>query len=260
MATEDTSEKTGSAQAAGFRISNLPIVRRRPGEQGAASEFGELPRIYGEPVLFAIARDPRTLFTCWNVDWADIFARGEPVDREVYLRVKKADGTDESESVVEPMLGSYYAVAAQPGCSYQVELGYYDAADGWRSVATSGAVTMPPGGASENVDVDLATMPFHLSFQRLIDLFRASNGNALAGVMARLQKRAAAGEDGLTVEEREVLRAMDSSIPEMDSARRRFADGEDNDFLRKRTAAILGFGASSPAHGFGASSWSSVVE
>jgi hypothetical protein len=255
MATENTSGRKGRL---GFRVSNRPVVRGRPVNQEAASGFGELPRAYGAPVLFAIARDPQTLFTCWNVDWQDVFARGEPVDRQVYMRVKKADGTDESESVVEPMLGSYYAVAAQPGGPYQVEIGYYDAAEGWRSVATSSAVTMPPDGASENVDVDLATVPFHLSFQRLMDLFRASSGNVLAGVMGRLQKRAALEEeDQLTPEEWQVLGAMGLSLSEMDLARRRFSNGRDNDFLRKRTEAILGFGATSPAHGFGGSSRSS---
>ncbi len=260
MATEDTSGKTDRSRGPGFRISTRPVVRRRPGEQAAASDLGELPRAYGAPVLFAIARDAKTLFTCWNVDWSDVFARGEPVDKQVYLRVKKADGTDESESVVEPMLGSYYAAAAQPGSLYHVEVGYYDAADGWRSVATSEAVRMPPDGASVNVDVDLATVPFHLSFQRLIDLFRASNGNGLAGILARLQKRAVTtGEEELTPEEWQILYAMDLSVSELDSARHGFAHGQDNDFLRKRTEAILGFGATSPAHAFGGSSWSSFA-
>lgn len=245
------------AKGGGFSISNGPIVRRRPGTHGVPSEFGELPPLYGAPLLFAIARDPHTLFTYWNVDWSSAFASGEPVGREVYLRVKKPDGSDETESVIEPMLGSYYAPVAQARADYRVELGYYDQSGGWRSIANSEAVTMPPEAASENLEVDLATVPFHLSFQRLIDLFRASNGDALAEIISRLQSRALTAEERalLTPEELEVFRAMNISVDDMEKARRDFAERKNEPLLRKRTEAILGFGATSPAHPFGDSSW-----
>jgi hypothetical protein len=120
---------------------------------------------------------------------------------------------------------------------------------------------MPPDSVSENVDVDLATVPFHLSFQRLIDLFRASNGDALTEIISRLQNRAVTEEDRqlLSAEEWEILRAMNLSLPEIDAARRAFADRGDDDLLRKRAEAILGFGATSPPGGFGGSSWGSVA-
>lgn len=255
MATDDSAR---TSPRTGFRIANGPVVRHAQSDQGLGADFGELPHVYGPPLLFAIARDPRTLFIYWNIDWASVFAAGEPVDRQVYLRVKKADGTDESQSPVEPLLGSYYATVAEPRGVYRVDIGYYDAAGRWNSVANSGAVTMPAESASENVEVDLATIPFHISFQRLIDLFRASNGDALATILSRLQNRAVTAEERalLTPEEWELLLAMDLSLAEMDSARRGFA-GRNEDLLRKRTEAILGFGATSPAHGFGESSWSS---
>ena len=227
---------------------------RRAFDTGASSELGDLPRVYGPPLLFSIPRDPHTLFTYWNVDWADIFSRSEPMDRQVYLRVKKDDGIDESEAIVEPMLGSHYAGVAQPGGNYHTELGYYGAAGAWSAVVTSDAVTMPPDSASENAELDLATVPFHLSFQRLIDLFRASNGNAIGAILARLQKRVVTESDGdlLTPEEWEVFRAMDVSVADLDASREPF--GRNADGLRKKTEAVLGFGATSPAHPFGGSS------
>ena len=108
------------------------------------------------------------------------------------------------------MMGSHYAVVAQPRGSYQVEIGYYDSADGWRAVAMSEKVEMPPEGAVDDVDVDLATVPLHLSFQRMIDLFRSSKGNALTAIISRLQKRAVLDneDDALTAEEWEILQAM----------------------------------------------------
>jgi len=117
---------------------------------------------------------------------------------------------------------------------------------------------MPPERAAENVDVDVATIPFHLSFQRLIDLFRASNTDALSEIISRLQKRAVTDEDRalLTPEEWEVLRAMNLSIDEIGAARRAFVKRGNGAALRRRTEALLGFGASSPSRGFGGSSWS----
>jgi hypothetical protein len=109
---------------------------------------------------------------------------------------------------------------------------------------------MPPDGVSANADLDLATVPFHLSFQRMIDIFRASNGNALGPILSRLQARA---EGHLTDEDDEVLRAMDLSVADLTSASKSFED--EDEALRRKTEAVLGFGATSPARGFGESSW-----
>jgi hypothetical protein len=91
----------------GFRISTGPVVPNGDGDHGLGLELGELPRVYGEPLLFAIARDPHTLFVYWNVDWSHVFAAGEPIDRQVYLRVQRSDGSSESQLPVEPMLGAF---------------------------------------------------------------------------------------------------------------------------------------------------------
>ena len=117
---------------------------------------------------------------------------------------------------------------------------------------------MPPESVTENVDVDLATLPFHLSFQRLIDLFRASNSNALTEIVSRLQRRAVSDEDRglLSPEEWEILRAMNLSLSDIAAARRAFMERANDEALRKRAEAVLGFGSTSPARGFGGSSWS----
>jgi hypothetical protein len=205
-------------------------------------------------LLFAIPRDPRTLFTYWNVDWADLFSEKEPMDRQVYLRIKAGDGTDESEAAIEPMLGSYYAEVLQPGGEYQAELGYYDGGGNWVAIATSETVEMPPENVSENVELDLATVPFHLSFQKLVDLFRISNGNALSAILARLQARALtdAEREMFSPQEWEVFRAMDVSVDQMKAAHGQF--GQESSALRKKAEAVLGFGATSPSGGFGQNS------
>jgi hypothetical protein len=116
---------------------------------------------------------------------------------------------------------------------------------------------MPPDSVAENVDVDLATIPFHLSFQRLIDLFRANNGNALAEIISRLQKRAVSAEerDLLAPEELAIIHAMNVSLDEMGAARSAFDTRANVNALRRRAEALLGFGSTSPARGFSESSW-----
>jgi hypothetical protein len=242
-----------------FRISNGPIARTggRTDRPFDIPDFVELTPLPGGPLLFAIARDPRTIFAYWNIDWATIFEKSAPVDRQVHLRVRR-DNIQESSVAVEPMAGNHYLKVSQPREKYRVEIGYYQPESVWHSVATSDAVTMPAEGAAENVDVDLATIPFHLSFQRLIDLFRAQNGDALAEIIARLQRCAVSDDerDLLSAEEWEILRAMDLSLDQLDANQRVLRNGAASEQLRKHAEGILGFGATSPSRGFSESSWS----
>ena len=242
-----------------YRISNGPVVRFARSDPKFPTNLPEveLPRIYGEPLLFVIARDPRTLFVYWNVDWSSIFENTAPVDRQVHLRVRRSDGSEETPVAVEPMAGNSYLTVSEPRETYRVEIGYYHPAAVWNSVATSDEVKMPPERVAENADVDLATIPFHLSFQRLIDSFRASNGGGIAEIVSRLQKRVATDEERalLTPEELEIFRAMDLSVDEIGSARRAFFSS-DAKTLRKRAETLLGFSGASPSRPFGESSWS----
>src|SRR5205814_2170139 len=64
-------------------------------------ELTGLPVHFGEPLLVAIARDPRTLFVCWSVDWPAAFAKGLPADRCAHVRIRQ-DGNEKTVAV-EPM-------------------------------------------------------------------------------------------------------------------------------------------------------------
>jgi Domain of unknown function (DUF4912) len=247
--------------AGGFRISSEPIVRSDNEQEKVVNEFGEgvgLPRVPGPPSLFAIARDPRTIFTYWSVDWPTVFAKTVPVDRQAHLRVYRADGVEEESVAVEPMSGNCSIAVSRPDRAYHVEIGYYHPADVWNSIATSNEVTMPRDSFAGYGDVDLATIPFHLSFQRLLDLHGASKGDALAGMISQFQKRALRSEERkrLSGKEREILRAMGLSLSEIAAARRAFVDDANTEAARERAEALLGFASSSPARGFGESSWS----
>lgn len=242
-----------------YRISNGPVVRFARSDPKLPSDLPEieLPRVYGAPLLFAVARDPKTLFVYWNVDWSSIFENTAPVDRQVHLRIRRSDGSEETAVAAEPMAGNSYVTVSEPSETYRVEIGYYHPAAAWNSVATSDEVKMPPDRASENVNVDVATIPFHLSFQRLIDSFRASNGDGITEIVSRLQKRAVTDEERalLTPQEWEIMRAMNVPVDEIRAGRRAFFSAG-AEALRRRAETVLGFGGTSPARPFSESSWS----
>jgi hypothetical protein len=250
--------------AAAFILSSRPIVplelqgQLSPGLSWDYEHLGELPRSYGRPVLFGIARDPHTLFTYWEIDWKAAFGNKPPADRKVHLRVIAEDGSEEARVAVEPFAGNHCVAVTQARSTYRVELGYHEPAEVWNSVATSDAIMTPPDDVSESDAIDVATVPFHLSFQRMVDAFRASryDGDALVEIVGRLQERADDPADTvLTETDHELLRAIDWSLSETEAQERlRFKKSGDLFATRQRIESILGFGASSTGNGFGGSS------
>lgn len=236
----------------GFQISREPVVcvaaDNRPKDSGNSIA---LPRAYGTPVLFAIARDSCCIFAGWNIDWLSVFEKTMPVDRQVHLRVYRADGLEEKSVPVEPMAGMHYVRTSEPHGSYRVEIGYYQPAEVWHSVAISNQIVMPLHGMTESADVDLVTIPFHLSFQHLIDLLGPANDNELATVISQFQKRALSseGRTRLSPEEKKILGKLDVSLSDIEAARRAFEE-TDSEKLARRSSALLGFGPSSPSRGF----------
>ena len=242
-----------------FRLSKGSVVQGHGETRERAGEFEDtttLPRTDTAPMLFIIARDPGTLFAYWNINWLSIFAKTEPVDRQVHLRVYRADGVQEKSVAVEPMGANCYVTVSQLGGSYHVEIGYYQPADVWQSVAKSGEVILPPADFAAGQDVDLATIPLHLSFQYLLDLFGTAGGSDLAKIISQFQTRAASagGNERANVREKEILHAMDLSLSDIAPVNRVSA----NDALRQRVETFPGYGSGSPWRGFGENSWSSA--
>src|SRR6266700_3314573 len=235
-----------------FHISRKPVVSLAETED--SHDLGNglgLPRLHGSPRLLAIARDSWTIFAYWNVDWPSIFKNAAPVDRQVHLRIHGADGLEEKDAAIEPMAGMHYVRMSQRHRACRIEIGYYQPADVWRSVATSNEIVIPPAEISEAEDVDLATIPFHLRFQQLVDLFGAANDDALATVISRFQTRAVRSgrHERLSSEERKILQRTGVALSELAGARRAF-DQIDREKLKRRAEALLGLGATSPSRGF----------
>jgi hypothetical protein len=254
---DDEAMQENGAQSGGaaFVLSNRPLVPSESQEQSTGGpsrdyeNLGELPRSYGRPVLFGIARDPHTLFVYWEIDWQGAFGSKPPADRKVHLRVMSNDGSEETKVTVEPFAGNHCVAVSQARSTYRIELGYHEPVDVWNSVATSDAIATPPDDVSENAAIDVATIPFHLSFQRMVDTFRASkyDGDALVEIVSRLQERAdTPGDEDLTETDRELLRAIDWSLSETNVAQRSSLRKLGDSFAtRQRIESILGFGVSS---------------
>jgi len=239
--------KNPSDSSTGYKISEGPVtsssLRRRD-----VDELTGLPSHYGKPLLVAIARDPRTLFVCWSVDWPAAFAKGLPADRCAHVRIRQKG--NEKTVAVEPMSWSCAIEELEPGETYAVELGYYAPRETWNSVVTGNEVMMPFASQSDEA-VDVATVPFHLTFQRMLSLFRGKNGDDLAQTLAQFQERANRSE--LSRDEAEILHALDLSPEDLQktaAARESLAKSER---LRERGERL--FGGASPSEGFGGSSW-----
>ena len=215
-----------------------------------------LTRVHGSPFLFAIARDARTIFASWNIDWRSVFENAMPADRQVHLRVI-GDGIIETRVAVEPMSAMQYLTISSLHDSYRVEIGYFQPFDTWHSVAMSQEVEMPPQESVGLAVVDLATIPFHLSFQQLANLFGAPNNTSIARVVSEFQKRVSSSGNSneVTRSETQILRNLNLSLSEIEAVKRDFKK-IDTEKLARRARAMFRFAAASPVRGFEANSGS----
>src|SRR5258707_13114289 len=138
MAKRKTKRNAGRLEARrGFKIRKDPMVGlREGGPRPDVPDCVGLTRAHGQPVLFAVARDARTIFASWNIDWPSLFEKVLPVDRQVHLRLYGADGLQEKSVAVEPMAMMYYLAISGLHTSYGVEVPDYQPADRLPSAST----------------------------------------------------------------------------------------------------------------------------
>jgi Domain of unknown function (DUF4912) len=232
---------------AGYKISGGPVTSSSLSRRQIETGDSELPLHYSKPLLVAIARDPQTMFVCWSVDWPAAFGNALPADRCAHVRLRQ-NGNEKSVAV-EPMSGSCAVEELEPGQTYSVELGYYAPSETWNSVVIGNEVMMPFASDAGGQSVDVATVPFHLTFQRMLDAFRGIERGELAQTLADLQERANRSE--LSREESEVLRALDLSPDDLQRS------GVAREALQKSQGLphATPFGGLSPSQGFGGASW-----
>jgi len=202
-------------------------------------------------VSIGLTAASRTIFVNWNIDWRSVFEKEMPADRLVHLRVIPRDGIVETTVAVEPMSAMHCVTISGLHDSYRVEIGYFQPFDTWHSVATSGEVEMPSQGSVASADVDLATIPFHLSFQKLANLFGTANDTSIARVISEFQKRVlnSGKPNEATRFDTQILSSLNLSLDEIVATERDFKK-IDSEKLARRARAMLQVAATSPARGF----------
>ncbi len=238
-----------------FSLSSLPLVSAVSAHDAPANE---LPRSYGSHMLCLMARDPHSLFAYWDIDWAKVFGEAVPRERKVHLRILRIDGSEEKIIDVEPMAGGDIVEIGAGNAGYVAELGYYNSAGEWKSVATSAPVSTPPELPADDVTADVATIPFHVSFQRMLDLLRVSKqeSESLTTMLAALRERAGSDSAGdFHAGQRELVETIDELIAHAPPAVAESADTAAI-WTRERLERVLGFSLSSTQGGLGGSSQS----
>ena len=182
----------GADDDAPFALSQEPVTAQGPAPElpagtvpaPAYEHLGELPATYGTQSVYLVAYDPHQLFVYWDIDWKSV-----PETRYA-LHVCRADGQVEKRVDISPSDAGRYVDVALPCGTYYVELGHHGRDGSWRPVAFSSRVTLPPPGVSDDLEPKFATLPFHLSFQRLIELIDDAMGQheTLTTALSRLQR------------------------------------------------------------------------
>jgi hypothetical protein len=199
--TETSAPDAAAQRTGGFHISDQPVVPANSIAPPEGWTSRGLPASYGTDLLYVIARDPKSLFLYWDLNWTRLFAQAGLSARQVHLRVYREDGSIERTQEINPFRGHCCAEVAGAGAGYYCELGCFDR-DEWKSLFRSGTTVTPEAGMSDDLSADFATLPIHLSFQRLIDLFGATQADrtTLARFIAELQENARALQDTLNGE------------------------------------------------------------
>jgi hypothetical protein len=164
----------------------------KPADKLKFEYLGQLPTGYGE--MFLIARDPHWLFTYWDFDYSKF-----PATRKLLLEVYRENELESTIDINEIARNWYIPVKAAAS-EYRVVFGYRDENDAWTVVGKSSPALTPPESISANWETEFATVPFHLTFNFLLDVISSAQaeGVPLAETLARLQQAAIDGSEGFS--------------------------------------------------------------
>ncbi|MEX1009854.1 MAG: DUF4912 domain-containing protein [Chthoniobacterales bacterium] len=166
---------------------------RRPAKRARAKKsagtdidnLGDLPRSYGVEKIFVVAQEPHWLFCYWDYTLTD------GIEGAAFLRHGRL-GSDrpEAEVPVPAETNSWYLSVRDADADYYVELGHYNGGH-WKTLTRSSAVLTPRDTLAGFGDPVFANMPFHATFQQLVEKLRGEmrEGESLTGALARLQGR-----------------------------------------------------------------------
>ncbi len=188
-----------------------PVARKRAHKKSGPDidHLGDLPRTYGDERIFVVAQEPHWLFCYWD------FMLTKDVEGALFLRYGR-EGADhaEAEVPVPAETNSWYLAVREADAGYYVELGHYHGTR-WKRLIRSGTVLTPRDTATGFGEAVFANMPFHVSFQQLVEKIRGAmrGGESLAESLARLQRCGELPVERLTPAQRLSLdRLLDNRI------------------------------------------------
>ena len=132
---------------------------------------------------------------------------------KTFLRVYESETTVEAEIEVPFETRNWYIPVKQAGSKYTVEIGY-NRGSVWNVIARSYTIETPSDRLSDSDQFKYATIPLHLSFQKLMDRIQEAvqSGETLIGTLSRLQMEGklfgSSPTPGISLEQRLVLEAL----------------------------------------------------
>ncbi len=185
---DSSTEKTSSPEEDLQTRVRKTTIRRSPLKKASVAhvsldDLGPLPHSYGSDSIFLVAQDPHWLFTYWDIDISR--HPGGPC----FLRVERDAGALEQEIEVPFETRNWYIPVTKAGARYVVEIGFYRG-NKWNIIARSGDVFTPRDRVSESSNFDFATIPLHISFQRLVETVQQTfeSPQNLVPALAKAQK------------------------------------------------------------------------
>jgi hypothetical protein len=142
-----------------------------------APEPAELPESYGTQRLLLVARDPHWLYAHWDLT-AEQLRKYNSASRDKHLIVRvfrnQPGGDVVLEQHVHPESRNWFLHVGNGGAKFVAQLGYYNRAGKWETVATSAATFTPPDALSDDTSVRFETIPIEVPFKKLLELVKGA--------------------------------------------------------------------------------------
>jgi len=89
---------------------------------------------------------------------------------------------------INPEARNWYVAVNDPDTAYFAEIGYFDKAGAWQLAVQSGVTVTPADAVAEDSVADFATVPAHLTFERLLEMVKEKmmEGESLIEALARI--------------------------------------------------------------------------
>ena len=189
ISAEPVDESAPVIEAHKFEIGSTTAAVEEVKGAPAYENLGELPASYFQDTLFLVARDPRWLFSYWDFDWVK-YAPGtfRGGVKQFFLKITTTAGADAGLVEINPEARNWYVPVSSADTAYSAEIGYFDKAGTWQRIVQSGVAVTPAESVASEATVDFATVPAHLTFERLLELVKEkmTEGESLIAALSRI--------------------------------------------------------------------------